>query len=144
MILAERLKARRLELGLTTVDVARAVGVSRSTVGRWENGDIANMKDDKIKVLADALGVSPSYLMGWSDDKARSAEEHDLVRACEGLSPRMLSLMRHLPARAPFPWRGVSRMRSETPATTPSALRMPASFLFLAPPLGTLNNIYAY
>lgn len=86
MILAERLKARRLELGLTTVDVARAVGVSRSTVGRWENGDITNMKDDKIKVLADALGVSPSYLMGWSDDKARSAEEHDLVRACEGLS----------------------------------------------------------
>lgn len=62
------LKSKREELQLTLTDVAELVGVNVSTIMRWENGDIANMKRDKILKLANALKISPSVIMGWEDD----------------------------------------------------------------------------
>lgn len=62
-----KLKNRRKELDLTMLEVAKKVGVSEATVSRWESGDIANMRRDKIALLANALRVSPSYIMGWEE-----------------------------------------------------------------------------
>ncbi len=50
---------RRKELALTLDDVAKHVGVSKSTVKKWETGDIKNMKRDKILLLSNILQVSP-------------------------------------------------------------------------------------
>ena len=36
--IANKIKARRIELGLTLEDIAQSVGVGRSTVRKWENG----------------------------------------------------------------------------------------------------------
>ena len=55
MSLHDDIKQRRIELGLTMADVAQSVGVSEATISRWESGDIANMKRDKIVSLAKAL-----------------------------------------------------------------------------------------
>lgn len=67
MTIKDKLKGRRQELGLTLKDIAEKVGVSEGTVSRWESGDIANMRRDKIVKLADALQISPSVIMGWDD-----------------------------------------------------------------------------
>ena len=63
--LIKYLRDRRLELGLSLRDVAQIVGVNASTVTRWENGDIENMKRDKIEMYAKALKISPAIIMGW-------------------------------------------------------------------------------
>lgn len=62
------IKERRIELGLTMADVAKAVGVSEATVSRWESGDIKNMKRSRIASLSDVLKISPIVLMGMSED----------------------------------------------------------------------------
>ena len=62
------LKSRRQQLGLTMLQVAQAVGVSEATVSRWESGDIANMRRDKIAKLANALQLRPSVVMGVNDE----------------------------------------------------------------------------
>ena len=59
-----RLSQKRKELGLTLEEVGKMVGVGKSTVRKWETGDIENMKRDKIALLAKALNVSPLYIMG--------------------------------------------------------------------------------
>lgn len=69
MEIKDILKNRRLELGLTLVEVAEKVGVNVATVSRWESGDIANMRRDRIKALADALRISPAVIMGWEEPK---------------------------------------------------------------------------
>lgn len=69
MNIGEKIKAIRLEKGYTLEEVGNRVGVGKSTVRKWETGDIANMRRDKIALLANALGVSPTYLMGWDDDR---------------------------------------------------------------------------
>ena len=67
MEVKEIIRKRRIELNLTMRDLANKVGVSEATISRWESGDIANMKRDKIKALADALHISPSIIMGWTE-----------------------------------------------------------------------------
>lgn len=64
------LKKRRIEKKLTLDDVGRLVGVSAATISRWESGDIANMKRDKIVKLAKALDISPAIIMGWDEDNS--------------------------------------------------------------------------
>lgn len=63
------IKSRRKELNLTLEQVGDLVGVGKSTVRKWETGDIENMKRDKIVKLAKALKVSPSYIMGIEDEQ---------------------------------------------------------------------------
>lgn len=64
----DKVKTRRLELGLTLEDVAKTVGVSAPTIQRYESGEIKNVRKDKIKALADALKVTPSHLMDWNEN----------------------------------------------------------------------------
>lgn len=68
MNLGDKLKNRRLELGLTLEEVGNIVGVTKSTVRKWETGDIENMRRDKIALLSTALQVSPLYIMGVEED----------------------------------------------------------------------------
>ena len=67
MEMGEKIHALRIEKGLTLEQLGDKVGVGKSTVRKWENGMIANMRRDKIAKIADALGVSPGYLMGWEN-----------------------------------------------------------------------------
>ena len=68
MNFGEKLRNLRKSRGMTLEEVGNLVGVGKSTVRKWESGEIANMRRDKIALIAKALGVSPSYLMGWDDN----------------------------------------------------------------------------
>lgn len=57
------LSIRRKELGKTQKEVAEYVGVTEATVSRWESGNIANMRRDKIQKLAEILETTPSQIM---------------------------------------------------------------------------------
>lgn len=59
---------RRKQLNLTLKEIAEYVGVSEATVSRWESGNIANMRRDRIAALAQILKVSPIDIMGVTDD----------------------------------------------------------------------------
>ena len=58
------IRTRRKELGLTLEEVGNAVGVSKSTVKKWEDGYISNMRRDKIQNLARVLQINPVRLLG--------------------------------------------------------------------------------
>ena len=60
MKIGEAIHKRRTELGLTLEDVGKYIGVSKSTVKKWETGYISNMRRDKIALLARILQVDPS------------------------------------------------------------------------------------
>lgn len=59
MEIGDIMRTRRQELGLTLEDVGNFVGVGKSTVRKWERGDIENMKRDKINLLSQVLKLSP-------------------------------------------------------------------------------------
>jgi len=67
MSVGDNIKARRKQLGLNAEALARKIGVSPSTIYRYENGDIEKIDSAKLIPIADALLTSPSTLMGWED-----------------------------------------------------------------------------
>ena len=70
MTIQEKIRYLRLKQKLTLEAVGDIVGVGKSTVRKWESGEIANMRRDKIAKLAKALGTTPAYLMGWEDEES--------------------------------------------------------------------------
>ena len=68
MKLHERIKERRLALGMTLMDVANALGVKEATVQRYESGEIKNPKHQTVIELARIFRCTPAHLMGWEDD----------------------------------------------------------------------------
>lgn len=73
MNIGEFIFFKRKELGLTLEEIGNAVGVSKSTVKKWETGFISNMKRDKIALLAEVLHVSPAELISENIDETRSS-----------------------------------------------------------------------
>ena len=63
MNIGELIHKRRTELDLTLEEVGNAVGVSKSTVKKWEDGFISNMRRDKISALAKVLHINPVSLI---------------------------------------------------------------------------------
>lgn len=73
MELADRVRIRREELGLNQTELARKMGYkSRVSINKIEKGRPISQK--LIVRLAEALDVSPSYLMGWDDNPEAQAE----------------------------------------------------------------------
>lgn len=64
----ERIKALRLKRGMSQVELADTIGVTKQSLYKYENGIITNIPSDKIEELATALLTTPAYLMGWDDD----------------------------------------------------------------------------
>ena len=90
----QKIKELRLQRGMTLEQVGDIVGVGKSTVRKWETGMIANMRRDKIALLAKALGTTPAYLMGWND--ADKANTPDKLKLTEG-EELLLNLFRQIP-----------------------------------------------
>ena len=61
-----RIKALRIRAGLDQQSLAEYCGTSKATISNIENG-IADPRISVVKILANVLGVSIDYLMGWAD-----------------------------------------------------------------------------
>ena len=73
MEIKDILKSKREELGMSCEEEGKKIGVSASTISRWESGDIANMRRDKIAKLAEVLHISPAVIMGWEEPEEKPA-----------------------------------------------------------------------
>lgn len=62
-IFCERFKELRLERGLSTLALGKALKVSNSTITRWENGNIIP-SIEHLYNIAKFFGVSADYLLG--------------------------------------------------------------------------------
>lgn len=68
MTIYDRIKEKRLELGLTQQDLADKVGYTgKSMVAKVEKGQV-DLPTTMVQKFANALETTPSYLMGWDDE----------------------------------------------------------------------------
>ena len=106
--LAERLKYARVELrDLTLEDIAKASGVARSTVQRYETAKIQKVKIPVIESFARVLNVNPCWLSGYdvpmaledtlsqseSATKKKELKEADLLEAIKDIYGSASALM---------------------------------------------------
>ena len=89
-IINERIKQRRIEKGLTLLQVANALGVKEATAQRYESGEIKNIKYETIEALSNILNCHPCYLMGWEEMPKCKKEVKEFVN----ISPLALTVAR--------------------------------------------------
>lgn len=65
---AKRIKELRLKNGYTMEKLAELIGVSKSTIAKWENGYVENMRQDRVYKLAKLFNVTPTYIMGYENE----------------------------------------------------------------------------
>ena len=66
-ITAHRLKELRKQKGTTMEKMALETGIKKPTISNYENG-YSKPKDNNLKKLANYYSVSPSYILGYSDE----------------------------------------------------------------------------
>lgn len=69
MTIGERIKQRRMELGLSVDEVAEKLGKNRATIYRYESNEIENLPVGTLEPLAKILETTPAQLMGWEDEE---------------------------------------------------------------------------
>ncbi|CAM3293414.1 helix-turn-helix domain-containing protein [Vagococcus fessus] len=77
MSIGQRIKDRRKELNISADKIAEKLNVSRSTIFRYEKGDIGKVPTEVIVDLADILQTTPGYLMGWSGKNGEMLVDED-------------------------------------------------------------------
>lgn len=66
--LGQRIKAQRIRRGMTQDDLAEKLLIPKASVSAYEN-DRIDIKGSRIVELAEALGVSPNYLLGFTEEE---------------------------------------------------------------------------
>ena len=66
--LGQRIKAQRIRIGMTQDDLAEKLLIPKASVSAYEN-DRIDIKGSRIVELAEAIGVSPNYLLGFTEEE---------------------------------------------------------------------------
>ena len=110
MTLREKLIVSRNKAGLSQMELANQLGVSRQAVSRWESGDTTPTMD-KLKALAKIYGVSLDWLCSDAADRelpeaAKPEARERKVRKSKKSGP---SRSHWRSARSPSPAYGLQR-----------------------------------
>ena len=74
-LMGQRIREKRLEKGLSLEALGKILGVQRAAVSKWELGAVENISQTKIKEMAKLFQCSPSWLMGYDEEKTTNPEE---------------------------------------------------------------------
>lgn len=99
MTTGERIRQARKSAGMTQAELAHKLGISAAGIAQWEN-DLRNPKIETLRKLADALGVTPGYLLyGDTDPVQRSLfDAEDTAKALKGELQKSLETGKITPA----------------------------------------------
>ena len=76
MSIGKQIRKRRKELKMSVDELANRIGKDRSTVYRYENGDIGNMPLELVAPMVEALKMTPQDLLSLFVSKSEWLAEH--------------------------------------------------------------------
>lgn len=83
MSIGQRIRTMRIQQGLSIDDLAYRLGKNRTTIYRYENGDIENLPLGILDSLANALNTTPAYLMGWETSENNTYTVYEDTKTTE-------------------------------------------------------------
>lgn len=80
MTLGERIKNERMRQGISQVELANKVGITKQNLYKYENDVVKNIPRERIIKIAEVLNVSPTYLMGLVPEQTGNDKSEQFVR----------------------------------------------------------------
>ena len=68
--IGERIKYLRLLANMSQEELGSRVGIQRAAINKYEKGSVINIPISTIEKIAEVFDVSPTYLVGWCEDKS--------------------------------------------------------------------------
>lgn len=65
--MGQKIRSKRLEYNLTMEELAEKIGANKSSISKWESGEVANIKRTYILKMAQVFHCKPSWLMDMDD-----------------------------------------------------------------------------
>lgn len=107
-ILGERIRELREQAGMSQLELANKLGISRTAIARYEGGVASPSR--RLKVLADALDVSVDYLLNGAGEYEVSShptgigKRIQLLRTLANMDKRTLAVRCGVNTRAVTAW----------------------------------------
>lgn len=83
MTVGQRIKEIRESKGISVIELANTLNVSRATIYRYESNEIEKLPVDILEPIAKALGVHPGVLMGWIEPVKYNNSPSEIEKALE-------------------------------------------------------------
>lgn len=80
-----KIKQKRKSLNLTQLELAEKVGLTESSISRYESGKIATMPTSTIKRICNVLNIEPSELLGLTPQNSFEYDLKDILKEVEDL-----------------------------------------------------------
>lgn len=89
--IGKKLKARRKSLNLTQSALAEMVGLTESSISRYEAGRISTMPTSTVKRICEVLHIEPSELLGLTPEKSFEYDLKEILKMADDLPPYVKS-----------------------------------------------------
>ena len=89
--IGKKLKARRKSLNLTQSALADMVGLTESSISRYEAGRISTMPTSTVKRICEVLHIEPSELLGLTPEKSFEYDLKEILKMADDLPPYVKS-----------------------------------------------------
>ena len=73
MTKGERIKQLRKSRGMSQPELAKLLSTTKQTIYKYETDAVTNIPSDKVEILASVFGTTPSYILGWDEQKNQEA-----------------------------------------------------------------------
>ncbi|MED0687930.1 helix-turn-helix transcriptional regulator [Anoxybacillus ayderensis] len=83
--IGRKIRERRKALGMTGVEVAKAVGIGQSTLSQIENGTSPTL--DTLIKICNALSIKPSELLSDDGESSLPPDLQQLIETAKKLTP---------------------------------------------------------
>lgn len=80
-----RIKRRRKALHLTQLELSEKVGLTESSISRYESGKIATMPTSTVNRICNVLKIKPSELLGLNHTNSFEYDLKDILMQVEDL-----------------------------------------------------------
>lgn len=89
--IGDRIRKRRMELGLSAEELGERLGKDRATIYRYESGKIKNLPAATLEPLAAALLTTPADLLGYATVPESGQSEYYIDPETAALAQQLLT-----------------------------------------------------
>ena len=87
--IGQKIKQKRKALNLTQLQLAEKVGLTESSISRYESGKIATMPTSTINKICSVLNIEPSELLGLTAETSFEYDLKDILNLTNDLPPEI-------------------------------------------------------
>lgn len=89
--IGKKLKSRRKALNFTQSALAEKVGLTESSISRYEAGRISTMPTSTVKRICEVLHIEPSELLGLTPENSFEYDLKEVLKMADDLPPYVKS-----------------------------------------------------